>query len=217
MKPELVIFDCDGVLVDSEVISCRVSSDFFTELGFPVSQDEVMQRYLGRSVAFMLSDMQARHERALPDDIEAALHERVGQSFARDLQAIDGIADAIARISYATCVASSGTHQRIERSLRITQLYETLQPHIFSATQVVHGKPAPDLFLFAAKQMSIAPERCVVIEDSVAGVQAGHGAGMRVIGFTGGSHCRPGHETALRDAGAGEVIAHMRELPDRLA
>lgn len=210
--PRLVIFDCDGVLVDSETIACPVNAALFTELGLPTTADEVMERYLGRSVAFMLADMEARHDRKLPDGFSALMHERIASAFDQELQAIEGVAAAIGRITCAKCVASSGTPQRIERSLRTTGLLDLLRPYLFSATQVKHGKPAPDLFLFAADQMGVPPSDCVVIEDSLAGVEAGRAAGMRVIGFTGGGHCAAGHADALRTAGAEKVISRMAEL-----
>lgn len=212
MTPQLVIFDCDGVLVDSEVIACRVDADLFTELGFPTTAAEVLERYLGRSAAYMLSDIEARHGRSLPEGFSGLMHERIASVFDRELLAIEGVADAIGSLGCATCVASSSTPGRIERSLRVTGLLDLFRPNLFSATQVERGKPFPDLFLFAAAQMKVEPENCVVIEDSVAGVEAARAAGMRIIGFTGGSHCGAGHADALRAAGATVTISRMTEL-----
>ena len=132
-------------------------------------------------------------------------------------KAIAHVADAIAAIDLPKCVASSGTPEKIRHGLDCAGLYDQLAPHIFSATQVKRGKPAPDLFLFAAEQMRAAPARCVVIEDSVPGVTGAVAAGMTVLGFHGGSHCRPGHAEKLRDAGAAVVFDDMRQLPELIA
>jgi HAD superfamily hydrolase (TIGR01509 family) len=216
MKAQLVIFDCDGVLVDSEVIACRVDAELFTEHGFPTTADEVMERYVGRSAAFMISDIEMRHGRPLPAEFPALMHEQIASAFDRELRAIDGIGGIVARIVNPKCVASSSTPQRIERSLRVAGLWDFFNPHIFSATQVERGKPAPDLFLFAARQMSAAPDDSIVIEDSVAGVEAARAAGMKVIGFTAGSHCLANHEASLRRAGATEIVSNSSELGQAL-
>jgi beta-phosphoglucomutase-like phosphatase (HAD superfamily) len=131
-----------------------------------------------------------------------------------DLKAIAHIGDAIAAIDLPRCVASSGTPEKIRHGLSCAGLYDLLSPHIFSATQVARSKPAPDLFLFAAERMKAAPERCVVIEDSVPGVTGARAADMVVLGFHGGSHCTPGHAAMLRAAGAAVTFDDMRQLPD---
>jgi HAD superfamily hydrolase (TIGR01509 family) len=211
---DLVIFDCDGVLVDSEVISCRAHAETLTRHGYPITDDQVLQRFLG------VSDREARliieHEmgRKLPDDFESQVKAATLQFYAGDLQAIAGVADAIAAIGLPKCVASSGTPEKIRHGLDCANLTDLLAPHIFSATQVTRGKPAPDLFLFAAEQMRAVPARCLVIEDSVPGVTGARAAGMTVLGFHGGSHCPPGHATLLRDAGATVTFDDMRQLPD---
>jgi HAD superfamily hydrolase (TIGR01509 family) len=214
VSPELVIFDCDGVLVDSEVISCRAHAETLTRHGYPITEEQVLQRFLG------VSDREARliieneMGRRLPDDFESLVKEATLKFYAGDLKAISGVAAAIAAIDLPKCVASSGTPEKIRHGLECAGLYEQLAPHIFSATQVKRGKPAPDLFLFAAEQMRAVPARCVVIEDSVPGVTGARVAGMSVLGFYGGSHCQPGHADKLRDAGAAVVFDDMRELPD---
>jgi HAD superfamily hydrolase (TIGR01509 family) len=140
------------------------------------------------------------------------MYERTVRAFDRELKAVDGVTDAIARIPCKICVASSSTPERIERSLRVTGLWKHFHPHIFSATQVSRGKPAPDLFLFAAERMETPPAECVVIEDSPAGIEAARAAKMYVIGFTGGAHCTPAHPGMLRAAGAMEILSSMRGL-----
>jgi HAD superfamily hydrolase (TIGR01509 family) len=214
VQVDLVIFDCDGVLVDSEVIGCRAHSELLTRHGYPITEEQVLQRFLG------VSDREARliveNElgRQLPDDFDAQVKAEVLKYYDDGLDAIAYVADAIAAIDLPKCVASSSTPEKIRHGLECAGLYEQLAPHIFSATQVKRGKPAPDLFLFAAEQMRAAPERCLVIEDSVPGVTGAVAAGMIVLGFHGGSHCLPGHVEKLREAGAAVVFDDMRQLPD---
>jgi len=211
---DLIIFDCDGVLVDSEVISCRAHARTLTRHGYPITEEQVLQRFLG------ISDREARliiereMGRSMPDDFESQVKAATLQFYAGDLEAIAGVADAIAAIPLPKCVASSGTPEKIQHDLDCANLTDLLAPHIFSATQVRRGKPAPDLFLFAAEQMRAAPARCLVIEDSVPGVTGALAAGMSVLGFHGGSHCQPGHAKLLRDAGAIATFDDMRQLPE---
>jgi HAD superfamily hydrolase (TIGR01509 family) len=211
---DLIIFDCDGVLVDSEVISCRAHADVLSRHGYPITSDEVFERFLGRSTRQANLEIETELGRKLPDDYHAELQDELFGNFERDLEAIRGIHDALDRITQRVCVASSGSHQRMRVSLGSTSLYERLAPNIFSASQVKNGKPAPDLFLFAANEMKVPPERCVVIEDSVAGIAGARAAGMTVFGFCGGSHCGPGYAEILRQAGADLTFDDMRQLPD---
>lgn len=150
----------------------------------------------------------------LPDDFEAEVKEATLKFYAGDLKAIAGVDAAIAAIHVPKCVASSGTPEKIRHGLECAGLYEQLSPHIFSATMVERGKPAPDLFLYAASQMRAAPGRCLVIEDSVPGVTGAVAAGMIALGFNGGSHCQAGHADRLRAAGAALVFDDMRQLPE---
>jgi HAD superfamily hydrolase (TIGR01509 family) len=210
---DLVIFDCDGVLVDSEVISCRAHSQMLTRHGYPITADQVLDRFLGVSDREARLTIEAELGRKLPDDFEVQVKQATLGSYADDLRAISNVDEAIAAIGLPKCVASSGTPEKIRHGLTCAGLYDLLAPHIFSASQVKRGKPAPDLFLFAAEQMQIAPERCLVIEDSVPGITGGRAAGMTVLGFFGGSHCRPGHAETLRAAGAVLTFDDMRQLP----
>jgi len=211
---DLVIFDCDGVLVDSEVISCRAHAETLTRHGYPISADEVLVRFLGVSDREARMTIEAELGRSLPDDFEAQMKQAALQRYADDLQSIPYVDAVIAAIALPKCVASSGTPEKIRHGLDCAKLYDILVPHIFSATQVKRGKPAPDLFLFAAEQMGAAPERCLVIEDSVPGVTGARAAGMTVLGFHGGSHCQMGHADLLRDAGAAATFDDMRQLPE---
>lgn len=212
-KADLVIFDCDGVLVDSEVISCRAHAEMLTRHGYPITSDEVLARFLGVSDREARLIIEAELGRDLPDDFELQVKQATLQFYAGDLQAISYVGEAIGAIALPKCVASSGTPEKIQHGLVCAGLYDLLAPHIFSASQVKRGKPAPDLFLFAAEQMQVAPQRCLVIEDSLPGVTAARAAGMTAFGFHGGSHCRPGHGDALRAAGALMIFEDMRELP----
>ena len=214
MKLHLVIFDCDGVLVDSEVISCRAHAGTLTRHGYPITEEQVLHRFLGVSDREARLTIEREIGRKLPDDFEAQVKEATLKFYAGDLKAIAGVAAAIAAIDVPKCVASSGTPEKIHHGLECAGLLERFSPHIFSATQVRRGKPAPDLFLFAASKMRAAPGRRLVIEDSVPGVTGAVAAGMTVLGFHGGSHCLPGHADRLRAAGAALLFDDMRQLPD---
>jgi HAD superfamily hydrolase (TIGR01509 family) len=214
---DLVIFDCDGVLVDSEVISCRAHAEVLTRHGYSITSDQVLKRFLGVSDREARLTIETELGRKLPDDFEAQLKQAALQRYASELAAIPHIGDAIAAIGPPKCVASSGTPEKIRHGLTCAGLFETLAPHIFSAVQVARGKPAPDLFLFAAEQMKARPSRCLVIEDSVPGVTGGCAAGMTVLGFHGGSHCTASHSDLLRAAGAAVTFDDMRQLPDLIA
>ena len=213
MPIDLIIFDCDGVLVDSEVISCRAHAKVLTRHGYPITEEQVLQRFLGVSDREARQIIETEIGRKLPEDLEAQIKQETLRFYAGDLKAIAHVGEAIAAIGLPKCVASSGTPEKIRHGLICAGLYEQLAPHIFSATQVKRGKPAPDIFLFAAEQMKAAPERCLVIEDSAPGVTGARAAGMAVLGFFGGSHCSGEHQAMLRAAGAALTFSDMRELP----
>jgi HAD superfamily hydrolase (TIGR01509 family) len=207
------------VLVDSEVISCRAHAEVLSRHGYPITSEQVFHRFLGRSTRQANFEVEAELGRSLPDDFHVQLQDELFRSFEADLQAVPYIHAALDAITQPVCVASSGSPQRMRVSLGRTGLYDQFAPNIFSAVQVNKGKPAPDLFLFASGQMKAAPERCIVIEDSVPGVTGARAAGMMVLGFHGGSHCISGHADVLRAAGATATFDDMRQLPgliDRL-
>ncbi|MCJ9705188.1 MULTISPECIES: HAD family phosphatase [unclassified Bradyrhizobium] len=214
MPIDLIIFDCDGVLVDSEVISCRAHADVLTKHGYPITSEQVFARFLGRSTRQANLEIESELGRKLPEAYHGELQDELFRSFEADLEAIRGIHDVLDVVPQRVCVASSGSHQRMRVSLGSTGLYERLTPNIFSASQVTNGKPAPDLFLFAANEMGVPPQRCVVIEDSLAGITGARAAGMTVFGFYGGSHCRDGYAETLREAGADLLFADMHQLPE---
>ena len=211
---DLVIFDCDGVLVDSEVISCATHAEVLSRHGYPITPTEVFDRFLGRSSRQATIEIESELGRALPDEFHRELQEELFGAFAAGLRPVPYIERILDTIGRPFCVASSGSHDKMRASLGATGLYERCRPHIFSATQVAHGKPEPDLFLLAAREMKTSPQRCVVVEDSVSGIRAALSGGMTAFGFTGGSHCRPNHAEALLSAGANAVFADMRQLPD---
>jgi HAD superfamily hydrolase (TIGR01509 family) len=211
---DLIIFDCDGVLVDSEVISCRAHAEMLTRHGYPITADQVFDRFLGRSMRKATLEIEAELGRPLPDDFQSQVYAEIFRSFAASLEATPPNEAALAAIVTPVCVASSGPPEKISTSLNHVGLYDRFAPHIFSAVQVSNGKPAPDLFLFAAEQMRTSPARCLVIEDSMAGVTGALAAGMTVFGYHGGSHCRPDTADTLRAAGAAVTFDDMRQLPE---
>lgn len=211
----LVVFDLDGVLVDSEPISCRVTAAALTEVGIQLSEVDVRERFLGTSTTTMLREIEAEYRCRLPACFQESLRERILSAFERQLEPMAGASAMLDRLALARCVASSSHPDRIRRALELTGLFDRLAPHLFSATMVSNGKPAPDLFLLAAAEMEVDPMRCLVVEDSEAGVRAGKAAGMKVLGFTGGSHLRyETHAPRLRAAGADDVVTDMTALVD---
>jgi HAD superfamily hydrolase (TIGR01509 family) len=214
---DLIIFDCDGVMVDSEVISCRAHAETLTRHGYPITSDQVLDRFLGVSDREARLAVEADLGQKLPDDFEVQMKQAALQRYACDLRLIPHLGETIAAIDLARCVASSGTPEKIRHGLTCAGLHDRFAPHIFSADQVRRGKPSPDLFLFAAGQMAATPARCLVIEDSRPGVTGAVAAGMTVLGFCGGSHCRPGHAETLRAAGATLTFDDMRQLPGLIA
>jgi len=210
---DLVIFDCDGVLVDSEVISCHVHADVLTRHGYPISAEEVHRRFLGRTAHDATAEVERELGRPLGEAYDLERQATLLAALANTVEAIPHLHDALDAIDARICVASSAAHEKMFTTLSRTRLYERFAPNIFSGTQVSRGKPAPDLFLFAASQMAARPERCVVVEDSIPGVAGALAAGMTVLGFHGGSHCRPGDGEALRAAGAAVTFDDMRQLP----
>ena len=182
----LVIFDCDGVLVDSEPLSNRILAERLTAIGLPTTTEGSIRDYMGRSWASCQALIEARLGRPLPDGFADGYHEELFAALRSELQPVKGVVAALDAISSPTCVASSGAHEKIRTSLGATGLLERFEGRIFSATDVEHGKPAPDLFLHAARTMGVEPAGCAVVEDSVYGVRAAVAAGMRAYGFGGG-------------------------------
>lgn len=213
---ELVVFDCDGVLVDSEMLASTVLAEQLQDCGLSITADDCRQQFTGRSLSSVIDMVERQWLVKLPDDFLIKLRQRDVIVFEKELRPIAGVAEVLEGLSLPFCVASSGGLIKIRHSLTLTGLINHFEPHIFSAEQVAKGKPAPDLFIHAARTMGVAPEKCLVIEDSVAGVTAAIAAGMMVLGFAGGSHITPETMTALQRAGAKEVIDNMTDLSLRL-
>jgi HAD superfamily hydrolase (TIGR01509 family) len=208
---DLVIFDCDGVLVDSERIAVRIDAIVLERLGWPLPEAEIVERFVGRSDAYMTSEIEAAIGRPLPAGWEGEFSPLYREALAAELTAVDGVIEALDRISTPTCVASSSTHERLRFTLGLTGLFDRFDGRIFSASDVANGKPAPDLFLHAAATMGFAPARCAVVEDSFYGVEAARAAGMAAFGYAGGL------TAAERLAGRATTVFHdMRELPELL-
>ena len=202
---DLVIFDNDGVVVDSELLANGVLAALLTELGHPTTLEQSIATYLGGTVAGVRAIVEARSGAPLPGDFEDTYHRRVFAAFDAELGPVPGIRTVLEGLAAPYCLASSGTRQRIVRSLTVTGLLGFFEDRIFSAEDVAHGKPAPDLFLHTASRMGTDPERCVVVEDSTNGVEAARAAGMRVLGYA-------ALTPAERLAGADAVFASMDEL-----
>jgi HAD superfamily hydrolase (TIGR01509 family) len=218
---DLVIFDCDGVLVDSEVLSCGTVVRVFERHGVPCDLATVLTRYLGRPASTVTDDYVRLAGRPLPAAFMTDWRADLFESFAQHLVAMPGAREAVEalrRLAMDYCLASSGNEERIEFALRKAGLFELFEGRTFSTTMVERGKPAPDLFLLAAATRGVIPSRCVVIEDSVAGVTAARAAGMTAVAFTGGSHFQVMDQTqSLLDAGASCVVPSMEDLRVRVA
>jgi len=211
-KPDLIIFDCDGVLVDSELLSCQCLSEVLAEFDIALSQEQALDLFLGRSTKAIEQHYRDLGQ-ILPDGFLPRLKSQVLTTFPTSLQPIPGVAAVMSDLSVPFCVASSSDIDRVALSLDVTGLRTYFGDRIYTAQMVRHGKPAPDLFLLASERMGIQPARTLVIEDSVSGVEAGKAAGMTVWGFIGGSHYRGRDGRAiLSGAGADRVFARMSDF-----
>jgi HAD superfamily hydrolase (TIGR01509 family) len=207
MALSLVIFDCDGVLVDSEAISNRLLVEELNAEGFPITLDEALRDFVGLRLRTCCEMLSERHGRAVPEARLVRYRARVEAEFRASLKPVPGVREALDAIDLPVCVASSGAPEKMRLTLGLCGLWERFEGRIFSARQVARGKPHPDLFLFAAERMGAAPEGCAVIEDSEPGVRAAVAAGMRAFGYVGGFNPHP-------LAALGAVPFHdMRELP----
>ncbi|MEV6353998.1 HAD family hydrolase [Streptomyces hydrogenans] len=213
IKPiELVIFDCDGVLVDSERLAVRLQVALGAELGWPLTADEVIERFIGRSEESIVGQIAERLGAETAALWWSRLIQRHRDAVDTGLDPVDGLPEALAALTLPTCVASSGSHEKMRHTLGRTGLYAHFEGRIYSASEVSRGKPAPDLFLYAARRMGVDPAACAVVEDSGPGVAAARAAGMRAFGYAGGP------TPAARLEGPGTVVfGDMRELPGLLA
>jgi HAD superfamily hydrolase (TIGR01509 family) len=212
-SPRLVIFDCDGVLVDSEIIACRVLSSELNALGLPLTPKDCLDRFTGITMAAVMARIEAMLGGPLPEDFEETLRRKDFEAFETELRPVPGVIDMLPRLTVPRCIASSGAIAKMQLTLTATGLLPHFAPHLFSAQMVERGKPAPDLFLYAAARMGAEPSACVVIEDSAAGIEAALAAGMGVLGFAGGSHGGAAYAAMLSAAGAPAVFSDMSGLP----
>lgn len=210
----MIIFDCDGVLADSEILSNAIDAEFMRSAGWQITAEDIIRDHIGQPKAVIWEQIAAKRGAPWPDGLLAAADQALVARMETELQPVAGIRAALERLPGPKAVASSSGLVKLRRSLQICGLSGFFGPHIYSASQVARGKPFPDVFLFAASQCGMAPAACVVLEDSVAGVTAALAAGMRVAGFTGGRHSFPGHTEKLLAAGAGRVFAHADELSE---
>ncbi|WP_421697134.1 HAD family hydrolase [Ancylobacter sp.] len=217
MPFSLFICDCDGVLVDSEVLACRVDAEELARRGFAdYTLETVLRRFTGVSQADFMATVEQETGRSLGEDFAEAVASRVKELLRTELQPLPDAGTVLASLPLAKCVASSSAPAKLDLALTVTGLKHQFAPHIFSSVLVEHGKPAPDLFLYAAGALETPAERCCVIEDSVAGVKAARAAGMEVIGFTGGAHCGPNHAERLREHGASTTVERWTDVPAAL-
>jgi HAD superfamily hydrolase (TIGR01509 family) len=213
-RPSLIIFDCDGVLVDSEMLSAGVLMAMMAEAGFPITPEIFRADFLGRNFASAARKTEERFGRPLPDDFQGEYRERLLARMRGELRPMAGVQAVIETLSCAYCLATSSSPQRLALSLRVTGLQPYFEGRSFTASDVRRGKPAPDLCLHAASIMGASPDSCLVIEDSEIGIQAAQAAGMRVWHFAGGAHVKGGYclpEGMRPDA----EIADMAELARR--
>ncbi|MBZ9861006.1 HAD family hydrolase [Mesorhizobium sp. CA12] len=218
MTPELVIFDCDGVLVDSEALSVSALLGMIELAGGTVSEDAAYEHFLGKSMKSVREILGQEFGLDISDQHLTAMRVDLMRKFREELKPIPGVKEVLPKLGLPCCVASSGTLERIRYALDVTGLLPLLEPHLFSASMVERGKPAPDLFLHAATSMQARPCNCLVIEDSPAGVAAARAAGMRVLAFTGGSHAaNPALKARLASTEPDFIFADMLQLPDLIA
>ncbi|MDX2559771.1 HAD family hydrolase [Streptomyces sp. TX20-6-3] len=204
---ELVIFDCDGVLVDSERIYCRVDREVFASLGAEFTEVEMVEYFVGSSHDMLTAIVEERRGRPLEPDWQAPFKQRYEDALDAELTAVEGVTDLLDALAVPYCLASNGSHASIRKNLGRAGLLDRFEGRMFSARDVARGKPAPDLFLHAAATMGVPSERCAVVEDSPYGVRAARAAGMRAFGYSGGL------TRADRLAGPGTVVFEdMREL-----
>jgi len=211
-KPDLIIFDCDGVLVDSEVLSCRCLSKVLAGYGIDLGLDQALDLFLGRSMTAVVEHYGALG-RPIPEQFSTELTAGVRAAFTSALCPIEGVDLVLEGLQIPHCVASSSDADRVSLSLSLTGLAPHFDNRLYTSQMVERGKPAPDLFLYAAERMQVDPRRTLVIEDSISGVEAGKTAGMTVWGFVGGSHYQSRDGKAiLREAGADRVFGRMADF-----
>ncbi|MGW9232682.1 HAD family hydrolase [Pseudorhizobium sp. NPDC055634] len=212
---DLIIFDCDGVLVDSEIIAAQVESKLLTEAGYPISVEEMGERFAGMTWRNILLQVEKEVDIPLSASLIDKSEKLLDARLARDVKIIDGVRLALSKMTQQRCICSNSSAHRLDMMLEKVGLKPYFAPHIFSAKDLGPDrvKPKPDIFLHAAEAFGVKPSNVLVIEDSVHGIHGARAAGMRVVGFTGASHTYPSHADRLTDAGAETVISRMADLP----
>lgn len=213
--PQLIIFDCDGVLVDSEILAAEVQAELLTDTGYPIEAAEMAERFAGLTWQDTLLTIERESQLPLSASLLDKSEKLLDEKLKNEVQLVDDIAEVIEALQFPKCICSNSSSARLELMLKRVGLYDSFAPNIFSAREVgsKKNKPAPDIFLYAAKKFDVDPKNVMVIEDSTHGVQGAHAAGMRVIGFTGASHTYYTHADKLMEAGAETVISRHKDLP----
>ncbi len=212
---ELIIFDCDGVLVDSEPLAMRVLVAALAAQGIVIPTENAYRDFLGRSMTTIAASVEATHGLPLSPAAHHAMRSDLYDLYRQELRANPGLPEVLKKLTFPFCVASSSIPERIRLSLELTGLLPFFEDHIYSATMVENGKPAPDLFLHAAAAMHVNPGRCLVIEDSPAGIEAAQAAGMQVFAYLGGGHVVPGGlEKLIQQLNPDAIFSDMHKLPD---
>lgn len=211
----IFLFDCDGVLVDSEIVAASVDAAMFASAGYKISTEDLVRRYAGLTFRQMVAIIAKEAGKSFPEDIFARQRAELDRRLTAETRLIAGAAEVLGKISGPRGVCSNSTSGRLRITLGGVGMIEAFEPHIYSAVEVgdKQPKPSPNVYLYAAQQFGVAPKDCIVIEDSIFGVTAAKAAGARVIGFTGASHSWPGHADLLTEAGAETVINRFRDLP----
>jgi len=209
-KIKLIIFDCDGVLIDSEIISNRIHAQVRTEMGFPMSTKEHIRAFSGHGIN---SEFMRKSFEILPGNFLSVVRDRSKEAYLTELKAVSGVREALAKISLPKCIASNSDPEKLKMMLKVTGLSNFFVGTVFSSHMVKVGKPAPDLYFYVAEKMKFTPMECLVIEDSAVGVRAARAAGMKVFGFVGGGHVYPELTGILEEEGVELVFSNMRELP----
>jgi HAD superfamily hydrolase (TIGR01509 family) len=211
----LYVFDCDGVIVDSEIIASSVDSELLAEVGYEITAQQVTHRFAGLTSSSIGEIVEAEIGRKLPEDFFKRTKAEIDRRLANELRPVAGIVELLDHLDGPRCVCSNSSMERLKISLERTRLWDRFAPHIYSAVEVGdrQPKPSPNVYLYAFKELGVDPREAVVLEDSSFGVAAAKAAGARVIGFTGGSHTWPTHADVLTDAGAETVIHRFADLP----
>jgi HAD superfamily hydrolase (TIGR01509 family) len=211
----LIIFDCDGVLIDSEIISARVDSEILAEIGYEIAPEQLAHRFAGLTTERIFELVGEELGRPVPEKIIARAKRDTDRKLREEVLPIAGVQEMLDALDDPRCICSNSRSERLRISLGKVGLWDRFRPYVYSAQEVGtrQEKPAPDIFLYAAEQFETAPGDAIVVEDSVTGVTGAVAAGMRVIGFTGASHSWPGHADALTEAGAITVVRRLAAVP----